>query len=188
MWAHVFLKLSVISHNEAKTFLKSPLNFSLPLQFQEIFSYFSFSISSEIDYFIQMRLQDGFDSIVFLQRITRDKKIKIIQASEVGCHKILLQRQRNHKFRKNFEIYGTDQIHWRSSKHSKVFREHPWHRWQFEHIRPSPQIPYRSFFPPQTSPGPFVQSFWPHGSISQPYLHFFSLFTALARLKAQILG
>lgn len=61
MWAHVFLKLSVISHNGPKTFLKSPLNFSLPLQFQEIFSYFlHFQYLVKLINFIQMQLQDGF--------------------------------------------------------------------------------------------------------------------------------
>lgn len=71
MWAHVFLKLSVISHNEAKTFLKSPLNFSLPLQFQEISSYFHFQYLVKLLNFIQMRLQDGFDSIVFFCKESR---------------------------------------------------------------------------------------------------------------------
>ena len=41
--------------------------------------------------------------------IERMEKI-IIQAAEVGCRKILLQSQ-NHKFRKIWEIYGTDQMH-----------------------------------------------------------------------------
>ena len=42
-------------YKSAKTFLKSPLNFSLPLQFQEIFSYFSnFQYLVKLINFIQM--------------------------------------------------------------------------------------------------------------------------------------
>lgn len=162
--------------------------FLYPFNFKRYFLIFHFQYLVKLIILSKCDFKMASIPLYFCKESRAIRKIKIIQASEVGCHKILLQRQRDHKFRKISEIYGTDQIHWRSSKHSNVFREHPWHRWQFEHIRPSPQIPYRSFFPPQTSPGPFVQSFWPHGSISQPYLHFFSLFTALARLKAQILG
>ena len=55
-------------------------------------------------------------------------------------------------------------MHFGSSKHSKVRRLQPWHRLQFEHIRPSPHTPYLWCLPPQTSPGPLVQILFPQGS------------------------
>ena len=52
-------------------------------------------------------------------------------------------------------------------KFFKIFR----YLSQFPHIRPSPQSPYRLFFPPHISRGPFAQKVFPQGSVSHPKVH-----------------
>lgn len=82
-----------------KPFLKSPLNFSLPLRFQKILCYFFHSISSEIEYLIQMRLQDGFDPTVFCKesRAIENKNNTSIR----GRVSQNSSQRRNHKFLKS---------------------------------------------------------------------------------------
>jgi len=56
------------------------------------------------------------------------------------------------------------QMHSLSSQQINVWKEHPWHRLQFEHIRPSAHLPYPPYLPPHISPGPLRHCGLPHES------------------------
>ena len=45
----------------------------------------------------------------------------------------------------NFFSWNVYQIQFLSSQHIKVWNEHPWQRLQFEHMRPSAQVPYLKY-------------------------------------------
>lgn len=93
----------------------------------------------------------------------------------------------------NFFSRCVYQIQFLSSQHIKVLKEHPWQRLQFEHIRPSAQVPYLEYnfwlsfkvnlkicshlpnFPPHISPGPFMHWSFPQESFVVPYVQLSSL-------------
>jgi len=61
------------------------------------------------------------------------------------------------------------QIQFLSSQQMKVLKLHPWHLLQFEHIKPSAQVPYLPNFPPHISPGPLRQTVCPQLFVVVPY-------------------
>jgi len=62
------------------------------------------------------------------------------------------------------------QIHSLSSQQINVWKEHPWHRLQLEHISPLAHRPYLPKRPPHISPGPFWQTVRPQELRVVPYV------------------